>query len=249
MTTPTAGSRVRPRAGWYLLVALLWIASLVVGGTVIATVVNVIDHGVTSFQAGQHIPVPQSGLTIYARSRPQSDTCTLTDQTGASTSMEGLGYDLNATFNGVTVYAVAATPDGIAPGSYAISCPGIGTGELYYGEKFPLGSILVRVGISALLGLAGLVLLIVLLIRRHTSKSRIRSQRPMNTAGYGTGQPPGWGGPPVGSYGQPVEQYPNQPPYGAQHPPPPPYGGQYPPQAGQPPPPPDTGGAPSARGD
>lgn len=186
MTTPAELAaqpepRVRPRAAWYLLVVVLWVASAIVGGTVIATFVHVVDHGVTSFQASHEVAVPSSGLTIYSRSKPTSHDCTLTDPSGRRIAMDGLSYDLNATFDSVTVSAVASTPDGLAAGSYRISCQGTGGSQLYYGDKFSIGSLLIRSGISALLGLAGLVLLIVLLVRRHTSKSRIRSQQLLAT--------------------------------------------------------------------
>lgn len=229
MTTPSdlaaqPETRVRPRGVWYLLVVVLWVASVVVGVTVIASIVHVVDHGVTSFQASQQVNVPSSGLTVYSRIQPDSKDCTLTDGSGQQTAMDGLSFDLSATINGRSVYAVASTPDDLAAGSYRITCQGVGGSQLYYGDKFPIGSILIRSGISALLGVAGLALLILLLIRRHLSKSRIRTQQLMATtpAGYGTFQP--YQPPPA--YQPPPPQYPQQAP--------PPYPPQYPPSDGGP---------------
>ena len=110
-----------------------------------------------------------------------------------------------------------------AAGDYTVSCQGLTDSQLYYGDKFPLGSVAIRVGISALLGVAGLALLIVLLVRRHLSKSRIRTgQRLAST--------------PMGG---PFQAY--QPPPGQQYSPAPPP--QYPPAQNYPPPaPPDDSG-------
>lgn len=186
MSTTAPDDTVRPRAAWYLLVAVLWVGSAVVVGTVVATFVQVVDHGVTSFQAGQQVTVPDGGLTIYSRSRPQSRDCALTDAAGRTATIDGLGYDLNATFDGTTVYAVASTPNGTASGTYRIRCPGVGgSNQLYFGDRVPIRSILVRGGIALVLGLAGLAALIVLLVRRHTSRSQLRTRQLAVAHGYG----------------------------------------------------------------
>ncbi len=225
--------QVRPRALWYLLVVVIWVASGVVFGTAIASFVRVIDHGVTAIEAGAPVPVTDSGLTVYSRTKPATHDCFLQDSQGQSTAMDGLTFDANATFNGVTVYAVASSPDGLAPGDYQVSCTGVRS-QLYYGDKFPIGGLLVRFGISSVLGLIGLVLLIVLLVKRHTSKSRIRTQNLVDAQGQSVGWPPGWAG------GQPQSPYGQQPP-----PPPPPQGQQYPPYGAQQPYPPYDAPAPS----
>jgi hypothetical protein len=206
-----APMRVRPRAGWYLLVAVLWVGSLVVGGTVAASVVKVVDDGVTSIQASGVMHVPSSGRTIYSHEDPGSPDCAVTSvTTGELTPLDELGFDLSATIDGRTVYAVASTPDGLEAGDYTVACRGLAGSQLYYGDKLSLGSLLIRLGISALLGLAGLVLLIVLLVRRHLSKSRMRSQRLLAfPPGYGAFQP--YAPPPAPQYPPPrppVQQYP-----------------------------------------
>jgi hypothetical protein len=241
---------VRPRAAWYLVVVVLWVASAVLFGTAVASFIRVIDHGVTPIQANSSVPVSDSGLTIYSRTKPVTHDCVLRDASGHTITMDGLSFDLDATFDGTTVYAVASSPDGIANGDYSVTCSGV-NGELYYGQKFPVGSVLLRTGISGLLGLVGLVVLIVLLVRRHTSKSRIRTQHLVNAQGQGVGWPPGWaGGPPTASYGAPAPPppypgpQPHQPPPPYQPAPPPPY--QPPPEQTPPPayPPYDDGTQP-----
>lgn len=179
--------RVRPRAAWYLMVVVLWVASAVVFGTIVASFVRVINDGVTPIQASQAVPVSDSGVTIYSRTKPASRDCLLRTPAGNIT-MDGLSFEVSATFDNTTVYAVATSPDVVAPGNYLVSCPGVGS-QLYYGDRVPLRSMLIRFGISSLLGLAGLVLLIVLLVERHTSKSRIRIQNLVNAQGEGVGWP------------------------------------------------------------
>jgi hypothetical protein len=263
MTTPydptvEPAPQVRPRAAWYLLVAVLWIASLVVGGTVIATVYHVVDDGVTSIQASGQMHVPSSGRTIYSHDNPDSPACTVTDiASGRQTPLDELGFDLSATINGRTVYAVASTPDGLAAGDYTVSCQGLTDSQLYYGDKFPLGSVAIRVGISALLGVAGLALLIVLLVRRHLSKSRIRTGQllastPMGGPFQAYQPPPGqqYSPTPPQQYSPASpQQYPPAPQQGypGQYPPAPPPGSSapYPPPPAQnypPPTPPDDSG-------
>jgi hypothetical protein len=236
---------VRPRAAWYLVVVVLWVASAVLFGTAVASFIRVIDHGVTPIQANSSVPVSDSGLTIYSRTKPVTHDCVLRDASGQTTTMDGLSFDLNATFDGTTVYAVANSPDGIANGSYRVTCSGV-NGQLYYGDKFPVGSVLLRTGISGLLGLVGLVVLIVLLVRRHTSKSRIRTQNLLNAQGQGAGWSPGWAGGPATSYGEPAPPpYAGPQPYQPYQPgPPPPYQQGPPPPSYQPAPPSDPDQAP-----
>jgi hypothetical protein len=219
---PTPADRVvRPRGAWYLVVAVVWIASAVVFGTAVATFVRVLDHGVTAIQPSESVPVTGSGITVYSRTKPVTRDCFLRDRSGETTAMDGLSFDLSATVDGTTVYAVATSPDGLASGEYAVRCLNAG-GQLYYGDKLPLESLLVRAGISVVLGLVGLVVLIVLLVKRHTSKSRIRAENLLNARGPGSGwgpggapplpyqPPPGYGQPPPG-YGQPPPGYQQQP--------------------------------------
>jgi hypothetical protein len=240
---PTAEIPVRPRAAWYLVVVVLWVASAVLFGTAVASFIRVIDHGVTPIQANSSVPVSDSGLTIYSRTKPVTHDCLLRDTSGQTITMDGLSFDLNATFDGTTVYAVATSPDGIANGNYSVRCSGV-NGQLYYGDKFPVGSVLLRTGISGLLGLVGLVVLIVLLVRRHTSKSRIRAQNLVNAQGQGVGWSPGWaGGPPTASYGEPAPPPPYQVPQPYQ--PPPPYQPAPPPPYQPAPPPPYQPAPPS----
>lgn len=236
-----AGPTVRPRAVWYLVVVVLWVASAVLLGTIVASFVRVIDHGVTPISQG--IPVSDSGITVYSRTDPVTHDCVMLNPARRYT-MDGLSYDLSATFDGTTVYAVASSPDGATPGTYLVRCQGEKS-QLYYGDKFPLSSILIRFGISAVLGVLGLVALIVLLVKRHTSKSRIRAEQLAMAPGYGAGWPPGWtGGPPASPYGQPTppQSYASPPPPQQYAPPPPPQ--QYPPYEGQQPPPPYDDGTP-----
>ncbi len=229
MSTPPAELKVRPHGAWYLLVVALWVAALVLIGTVVATAVNLVEDGVTQLPPSHAVVVPESGLTFYAAIEPASRDCALAGEGGQISRMPGLPYDFNTTFNGTDYYAVASTPKGLAPGTYIVSCPGVGpTATMWAGDKLPLASLLVRSAIAAILGLLGIPLLIALIIKRHSSKSKVRAQRLAGTPGYPPGpygQPiPGQQGPVYGhhpygqpTYGQPASgQQPPSPPYGQQ---------------------------------
>jgi hypothetical protein len=224
MTTYPVDERVRPRAAWYLLVAALWIAAAILLGTIGATFVHIVDHGVTPIPSAI-VKVPNSGLTIYSRTQPAERDCSLSRPGATAVRMDNLSYDLDVTLNGTHVYALASTPSDLPAGRYAVSCSGLSATDLYYGDRIPMASIFIRLGISGVLGLCGLAVLIVLLVRRHASKSEIRTRQMMAATGYGAGWPGSGWAPGPATYGQ------QPPPYGQQQPG---YGEQ--PSYGQPPP-------------
>lgn len=229
-TTTPAELIVRPRAVWYLAVVVLWVAALVLVGTVVVSFVRIIDDGVSAVPESGQITVSAAGNTIYSSDPPVSRECFL-EGSGGPIPVDGLSFDLNTSFNGIEYWALADTPKGLAPGTYVLSCPGVGAGaQLWVGDRLTFGSLVVRFLVACVAGFLGLVALIVLLVRRHSSKSKIRVQRLAATAGYGAGWPaPGWQGvPPANPYGQP-------PPPSGQGQPPGPYGQPPPPYDEQPP--------------
>src|SRR6478752_462973 len=153
MTTETTEPTVRPSAAWYLLILVLWAAAIAIVVTVIVSIVSIIDDGVTPIGRGG-APISDAGITVYASARPDSRDCVLIGAGGQQTPMNGLSYDLNATFNGTELWAVASSPDGLAAGTYLVRCPGLPpTAQLWYGDRFPLGSIVIRSVVALGLGL------------------------------------------------------------------------------------------------
>lgn len=217
--------RVRPSGWWYLTVVVLWLAAAGLSGSVVVTVVQLVSDGLTPVSTTRTITVPAAGVTVYAADRPSTPDCVLAGRGGQISQMPGLPYHLTATYDGTTVWAVANTPVGLAPGDYAVTCPGVGpTSLLWTGDRLPVGSVVARSVVAVGCGVLGLVALVVLLVRRHRSRARIRDHRRMVGAGYG-----GWPGPPWPAGGAPPTPYgaPPYPPYGAS--PYPPYDERTPP--------------------
>ena len=106
MTTETTEPTVRPSAAWYLLILVLWAAAIAIVVTVIVSIVSIIDDGVTPIGRGG-APISDAGITVYASARPDSRDCVLIGAGGQQTPMNGLSYDLNATFNGTELWRSA----------------------------------------------------------------------------------------------------------------------------------------------
>lgn len=233
----TAPPRVRPSAWWYLLVAGLWLLALALFISIGVTFVRVIDDGITAVPRSGTIVLPSDGLTVYASVRPSDKSCSVTSPAGLTTPLNTLDFTLTATWHGQEVHALATTPSQLSGGSYRLSCPGVpATATLWTGDRLPITSVVVRAIVAGLSGILGLALLVLLLVRRHLSKTRNRSAQ---LAGYPTpGYPTGAGAP-----GWPSQQPYGGAPYGQAAPPevthgqmgPPTYGHQPPPAEQQPP--------------
>lgn len=246
--------KVRPSAWWYLLVAGLWLLAIAMFVSIGITFVRVIDDGVTPVPPSGTIVLPSEGLTVYSSQQPTNTSCFLVSPREGTTPLDALGFDLTATFQGQRIHALATTPSGLSSGSYRLSCPGLGpAATLWTGDRLPMGSVLLRAVVAGLCGVLGLVLLVLLLVRRHLSRSRISSSR----LAYAPGQPTGWGAPAWPSpHPGPADRYgpPGGPEYGQHQPPQAPHGQMGPPSYGhQPTPteqqPPYDEETPAERGD
>jgi hypothetical protein len=254
MSLPSYETKARPSPWWYSLVALLWIASAVVFAVVvIKPFVDVLSTDVTGFANGDPVSVGSDGLSVYAESTETLGACTLTGSDGVAIRMDDLdstGTEFKVDTNGPTLTAYASTPDGLAAGTYEIACEGGESTILATGERIDEGDLEQSLAIgfisSLALGVLGLALLIVLLVKRHNSKSRIRAAQ--SAAYYGGWAQQGYSAPegtypppPYDPYAQQQQGYgspqgytapPQQDYYGQQTPPPAdPYGQQVPPPA------------------
>jgi len=222
MAEAAAPPKVRPSLLWLLVVAVLWITALVVCIVVaIRPLVELVTAETTAFRNGSQVAISTEGLTVYST----NDTvvpCVLTDANGTSIRMDGFGND---SFelpreDGTQLHALASTPDGLAAGTYTITCDRA-SGMLAHGERVDFSELGVKMllgfGIPAVLGLIGLILLIVVLVRRHKSKNRIRDAQAAYAYPGAGWPPPGQGGyqqgyPPQGypQQGYPPQGYPQQ---------------------------------------
>jgi hypothetical protein len=243
MAMPQQDTRVRPSGWWYLVTVVLWIASLVVFIIAIKPVISIFSAGVDHIENHAPINVPSDGLTVYASAASGNPACNLSSPGGGRTIFltpfdQADADNFTFTFdNGIKVHPLATTPDDTPAGRYILSCSGVPQSEvLAKGERLDFSAFAARlaIGVSAslLCGLAGLVWLIVMLVRRHNSKQRVRQAAASYGYGYG-GYPPGsypgyaQGGYPQGGYpqgGQPESGYPQSSPSSppASQPPPPP---------------------------
>jgi hypothetical protein len=237
MATYEADMKVRPSAWWYLLPVGIWIACIVLAVIAFKPFIDLVDHGVDPVRNGDQITVTDDGLTVYATGAQTPRNCRLVDTSGNATALDAFddSFDLELP-DGANYFALASTPDGFDAGTYTLECRGIGAnGELGTGLRLDIGAIGQRLVIGILIpivaGIIGLVILIVLLVKRHNSKSRIKAMRSSGggygggpTGGYGSDAPGGYGSSPPGGYGtSPPGGYGTTPPTdpGAYPPPPP----------------------------
>ncbi len=198
MATYDSDMKVRPAATWYLVPVLLWVAAIVLALVAWKPIIDLVRNGVQPVGNNASISVPSGGLTIYATRQPTGGTCTIAAGSGAPMALTTFQTDVNwslPTNNGGTYYGLGSTPSSLSAGTYALHCTGLAPGaSLGTGQRIDIG-VVTRVGllgviVPLILGLIGLVVLIVLLVKRHNSKSRIKTMRASATNGY----PGAWGG-------------------------------------------------------
>jgi hypothetical protein len=232
MSTQANDTKVRPSAAWYILVVVLWLASIALAIFAFKPLYDIFNTGITEISNGQQIEVPADGITVYTSQDSSLATCQLVDAQGDATLIDA--YNDNENFDidpgdGPHVWALGSTPDGFPAGTYAIECERLGRATLAFGDRIDIvalgGRLLIGFLVAGVFGLAGLILLIVLLVKRHNSKSRIRQQQLAGGGGYGT-YPTTYGqyGSQPGGYSQPGAFPPpsNYPPSTTSYPPPPP---------------------------
>src|SRR5215212_510324 len=91
MSTPAYDTKVRPSAWWYLLVALLWIASFVVFIVAVKPIIDIFSSGLTEVTNGQAITVPSDGLTLYTTADQSTTACAVVDADQTATPLEPFG--------------------------------------------------------------------------------------------------------------------------------------------------------------
>ncbi|MBA2559716.1 MAG: hypothetical protein H0V07_07465 [Propionibacteriales bacterium] len=184
-------AKVRPSAGWYLLPLGLWIAAIVLAVVAWKPVVDVVNAGIDQVGNGEQISVPSDGLTVYATSQPSGGGCSLVDSSGTATALSTFdtSLDWKLQTGRAKFIGLGSTPADLQAGSYTLRCTSLARNStIGTGRRIDLGDV-TRVGllgviVPLVLGLAGLVVLIVLLVKRHNSKSRIKTARASAASGY-----------------------------------------------------------------
>jgi hypothetical protein len=211
---------IRPSAGWYLVVAAAWVGAVVCVVFAFKPLFDVLDITPTPVDNHGSVTVSDEGLTVYTSSSARAVVCRLLDGRGRPYALQRVSDTGTVEVNGLAgspMYPVATTPDGFAPGTYTLECVGAGESALGYGDRVDWEGVVVQLGLlfilAGFLGVGGLVVLIVLLVRRHNSKERLRWAQAAYAGwgqwyGYGSAYP--YGSAP-GSYppgGSPQTGYP-----------------------------------------
>ncbi len=186
--------RVRPRAAWYCVTAVLWGVGLVLFAFAVVEIAHVVNGGVDRAVNHADVTVPGNGLTVYTTDPDSVASCVLTHGSGHPVPLDTLGFTMEISVNGPTYYAVGVTPHSLAAGSYRLDCRDVRPGaEFGFGPRVDVKTLATRVIWGILLplalGLIGLVTLIVVVVKRHNAKSRIRSMRAYAVAGHAQASP------------------------------------------------------------
>jgi hypothetical protein len=191
MTMVANEPRVRPHAGWYAVPVVLWVVAVVLFGLSLAAVGHIINSGIDPVPNRGTLAVPDDGLTIYTTDPVSTASCTLSSDGGDRTSLETFSFNLDINLNGPTYHGIGVTPETLPAGTYRLTCTDVDpASRLGTGPRIDVTAIATRAlwgfVLPPVLGIIGLVVLIVLLVKRHGSQSRIRSRQVYSGSGYGS---------------------------------------------------------------
>jgi hypothetical protein len=194
MTIVSEEPRVRPRAGWYAVPVVLWIVAAILLGLALAALSHIINSGIDPVRNQGTLSVPDDGLTVYTTDPDSTASCTLTGG-GERVELETFSFDLDINVNGPTYHGIGVTPETLPAGTYRLVCTDVSPGSrLGTGPRIDVTAIATRAVwgfvLPPVLGITGLVVLIVLVVRRHSSKAQIRSMQAY--AGIGSGYGAAW---------------------------------------------------------
>ncbi len=186
--------RVRPRAAWFAVPVVMWVAAAVLFALAIAAIAHVVNAGVDrvpTSPTGWRVSVPADGLTFYTTDASSTADCVLTSSNGTRTALDTLDVTIEITINGPTYHGLGVTPSGLAPGRYVVTCSDITSGaRLGTGPRVDVTALATRalwgLVLPMVLGVVGLVVLIVLIVKRHSSRSRIQTMHAYAASGYGS---------------------------------------------------------------
>ena len=195
---------VRPRAAWYVLPVVMFVVALALFIAAVIAIADIVNSGVDRVGNNATIQVPASGLTVYTTDVNSMAQCVLVEPGGSRTPLDTLDINLEINVSGPTYYGLGVTPDSLPAGSYQLQCTDLATATtLGIGKRVDVTALATRalwgIFLPMALGVIGLVILIVLIVKRYNAKSRIRTARAYAATGY----PPGWQYPPPRSGGFP----------------------------------------------
>lgn len=195
MAIPVQDQRVRPLAAWYVVPVVLWIAAVALFVVAVVAIAQVVNEGVDATRNNASIDIPANGLTVYSTDRASTADCVLVGN-GESRSLDSLNVTIEINVSGPSYYGLGVTPDSLSGGTYRLQCSGLGPDtRLGLGPRVDVTALATRalwgIFLPMALGVIGLVVLIVLIVKRHSSRSRIKSAQSYESTRYrgGWGQP------------------------------------------------------------
>lgn len=172
--------RVHPSALWYLVPVVLWLIALTLFVLAFRAVAELLTAGIDPVQNNASVEVTDDGLTVYSTLQSTARECELIDDQSQSVTLNSFDFDFKLDLPDDPAYfALGSTPGDLASGTYQLRCAGAsGTAELGTGTRLDpvaIGKrVLWGVVLPGFLAFVGLVMLVVLLVKRHNSKSRIK---------------------------------------------------------------------------
>ena len=132
--------------------------------------------------------MPDDGFTLYTTDPVSTATCTLGGG-GERVELETFSFNLDISVNGPTYHGIGVTPEDLPAGTYRLVCTDVSPdSRLGTGPRIDVTAIATRAVwgfvLPPVLGIVGVVVLIVVVVRRHSSKARIREHAGVRRGGF-----------------------------------------------------------------
>jgi hypothetical protein len=182
-TPPVEEETIRPRAAWYVVPAVLWLTALTLFVIALLSIAHVVKSGVDPIDNHALVDIDTDGLTFYTTGSQSKVTCVLTPPNGSAFSLDLLDVTLNITVDENSYHAIGVTPDDLPAGRYRFDCtPVLPRTTFGTGPRVDIAALATRalwgIFLPLVLGVIGLVVLIVVIVRRHGAKIRLRQPTP-----------------------------------------------------------------------
>ena len=168
-----------------------WIVAAVLFGLALAALSHIINSGIDPVPTEGRSACPRTDSPFYTTDPVSTATCTLGGG-GERVELETFSFNLDISVNGPTYHGIGVTPEDLPAGTYRLVCTDVSPdSRLGTGPRIDVTAIATRAVwgfvLPPVLGIVGVVVLIVVVVRRHTSKARIRSMQAYAGAGSGYG--------------------------------------------------------------
>jgi uncharacterized membrane protein len=187
---PVEDEHVRPRRAWYAVTVVLWAVALTLFVIALVAIAHVVNSGVDQVRNHATVGIDSDGVTVYATDTDAD--CTLVSDTGRGSALEPMDVTLRIDAGGRSYRAIGVTPESLPAGRYDLDCVGAPPATVYgTGPRVDVTALATRalwgIFLPLALGVIGLVVLIVVVVKRRGAKSRVRGGRVDSPSGYSGG--------------------------------------------------------------